>query len=45
MTDPQIQRNLRHTTIRTSKSYYRHADLPNLRLIGEKVNIPLGAVI
>jgi integrase len=41
MTDPQIQRNLRHTTIRTSR-HYRHADLPNLRVIGSKVAIPMG---
>lgn len=42
LSDPQIQRNLRHTTIRTSKQSYRHADLPNLRLIGAKVEIPMG---
>ena len=41
LTDPEIQRNLRHTTIRTSKLHYRHADVANLKLIGEQVSIPL----
>ena len=41
LTDPQIQRALRHTTIRTSKAHYRHADLANLREIGGKVSIPV----
>jgi integrase len=43
LTDPQIQRNLRHTTMRTSKAHYRHPDLANLREIGSKVSFPIPA--
>jgi len=43
LSDPQIQRVLRHTTIRTSKAHYRHPDHANLRAIAEKVAIPIGA--
>lgn len=42
LSDPQIQRVLRHTTIRTSRDHYRHADLANLREIGARVSFPTG---
>ena len=38
LTDPQIQRVLRHTSPETSKLHYREADLANLRSIAARVS-------
>jgi integrase len=38
LSDPQIQRVLRHTSPRTSRVYYRAADLANLREIGDRIS-------
>lgn len=38
LTDPQIQRVLRHTSPLTSKAHYRAADIANLRAIARRVS-------
>ena len=40
LSGPTIQRVLRHTSERTSREHYRHADLANLRETGLKIHYP-----
>lgn len=40
LTDPQIQRVLRHTSPLTSRLHYRAADLDNLRSIAGRISLP-----
>lgn len=43
LSDPLIQRVLRHTTVRTSRDWYRHPDALNLRAAVASIEYPRGA--
>jgi len=40
LSEPQIQRVLRHTSVRTSRDWYRHPDLLNLRAAVGPIDFP-----